>query len=235
MLASYFSHLYAATQRGTFDVYPSCSRWAKVVDLHDQPIDLHIQRVEGLHHRVTLLDGRIDPRAGLDLRSGWDADLVQPGGEVLQVILKRFVLDEPAAVSIEPHLAGLTQLWVEEFEGSSCRVARIRKRLLATSLLSRDEMGEVGVGDIGLTPDLNDRRWIVGHQPQRDSAHDAGVVRDVIPAATIAARQGLRQVAVLIDQSQGDTVDLVLDGVFIASSPLSFRSRSSKSRSSGSV
>ena len=114
------------------------------------------------------------------------------------------------AVGKKPKFAMRAQFRVEQFNRPCGRVSRILQRLFTGCGHLGLQLGEVVVADKGFTPDLKDLRDIAD-QLQGNSAHRPGVVGHVVAAASITPRDGSNETTFLVDQRQGDAVNLVFD------------------------
>ena len=107
-----------------------------------------------------------------------------------------------------------TEVGIKQLQCPRTCVPRVGEGVLSTFLLLGLQPGEVRIGDVGFATDFNHiRPWSLG-QFQRYAPNRAGVVGDVVSLDSVAAGQALDQNAVLVDQRQGHSVDLVFDGVF---------------------
>ena len=99
--------------------------------------------------------------------------------------------------------------WVELAQGPGSEIARVGVDLLSLRLLIRVQLGEGGVFHIDFAPDFEDGRGGSG-QAVRDIFDRSGIGGDVFPFGAITASGRLDQFAVLVAQSQRNTVDLWL-------------------------
>ena len=90
-------------------------------------------------------------------------------------------------------------------------VARVGERRLARLDQRGVELGERLDREEDLAADLDARSgWPVAGEPVRDALDRADVVGDVLAGAAVAAGRGPHQPAVLVEQVDGQAVDLQL-------------------------
>ncbi len=100
----------------------------------------------------------------------------------------------------EPHPPRAGELGIEQLETAGRRVARIGKELFAALRLFGPQVRKIGVRDVSLAADLEQRRRMFRFEPQRDAADGSRVGRDVVPLPAVAAGQGLNEPSLLVCQ-----------------------------------
>jgi hypothetical protein len=93
-------------------------------------------------------------------------------------------------------------------EASGGRIPRIRKRALSLRREFLVELFERAVGEVDLTPDLEECRRVGDSQAPRDVADRAQVRRDVLSGPPVTPRCALHEYAILVREGHGDPVDL---------------------------
>jgi hypothetical protein len=185
----------------------------EIVELDDDAVDLIAEIVaaafelgvvgEDVVHRPRLADALVDlePPAA-------------QGGE--HVPLRREALragEDVVGVEVEGPRGG--DLRIELAHAAGGGVARIGERLLALGDQLLVELVE-GVGehdDLAANREERRHRALAVAQPQRHAGDGAHVGGDAFALAPVAARRGLQQGAVPIDQLDGEAVELGLEDV----------------------
>ena len=121
------------------------------------------------------------------------------------------VIDERA----EPPLGGQLRVFLPQRPRRG--VARIGQRLFPRFFQLLVVAGEVGFGDVDFAAHLQSLEARL--DLQRERPHGAHVRRDVVAAHSVAARRSAHQLAVLVEQIDGDSVDLQLRLVFDVLTP----------------
>ena len=98
---------------------------------------------------------------------------------------------------------------VEQAERTRRRVARVREEGLPRLLPQGVERPEGGLAEVDLAADLEEARR-PGGQPEREDADRPHVRRDVLSRRPVSARGASHEDALLVDEGDGEAVDLQL-------------------------
>ena len=190
-----------------------------LVDLDDDAVDLVLDR-------VPVLLGALDelPHAGQVVEHPEAVAHRQPEG-AQPVVGGRLPVDleapvRPHAVHDEPQRPGGGDPRVLLPQRPRRGVARIGERRLALLDHAGVDVGEGGDREVDLAADLQQLRDVVPGELLRDVLHRADVRGDVLPRRAVATGRGADHPAVLVDDRDGDAVDLELAQVARAGAAL---------------
>ena len=179
----------------------------KIVDLQHQPVDLEVQLVQFLDQPVAVLDGGVERGKAFDhggRRQSVPADLAQE----VHVVRSLDSLAVPDAVAEHAQPAFRTDPRVQHPHGTGGQIAGIGVRRLPGGLLPLVQRDQIRIGHVDLAADFEHRRHIRAGQPQGHIADRPHVVRNVVPDDAVAAGQGPRQHAVLVNDGDRRPVHL---------------------------
>jgi hypothetical protein len=179
----------------------------EVVDLHDHPVDLEVEPVAALlpgpAGRHDLVDGVVQ----LDLAVDPEAVGAQPV-ERLPVGVELDSVHGADAVAPHRQRPRGGELGIQLADRAGGRVARVGVRRLAGLRALLVEPHERGQREVDLPAHLEQGRRVVDAQRYRTDR--AQVLRDLLADLAVAARRAAHQHAVLVDERDGEAVDLRL-------------------------
>lgn len=200
-------YLKAMAQRGARDVAPSLALQGHLVDLDDDPVDL----VRAVVPVLPVVGHELLNRGDV----GQDAHLVgrrQPpgaeGGIPLALALDVEAAARADAVHEHAQRAGGRDLGVLLAQGARGGVAWVGERRLARLDEARVEVGERRRREEHLAADLDEVGHVVARQTLGDALDGAHVVGDVLAGAAVTAGQGTHEAPLLVEQVDGQAVDL---------------------------
>ena len=181
-----------------------------VVDLHHHAVDVVVEPRPPLappaHALVRLGEGGV--AAGVAVHA--EAERAQPL-QPLEVARRRGAVAPAQLVDVDGERALRRDRRVELAHGPRRRVARVGEERLAPLPALRVHALEAALRHVGLAAHLEGGRT-VPRQRQRDAADGAQVGGHVLAAPPVAARGPVRQPPVLVDEGDGEAVDLRLRG-----------------------
>jgi len=190
--------------------HPEAALQLKVVHLHHRAVDLVVEAVAALLPIQARARHRVDVLVRLHTGGHTEPVVAQPVEHlVLALELEPLGGADPVAPHRERPRGG--QLGVELAEGSGGGVARVRERGLAGFGAALVERREGRQRQVDLAADLEQRRSIL--DPQRDRSDRAEVLGHVLADRAVAPRGPPHEDPVLVDQGDGQAVDLGLGHV----------------------
>jgi hypothetical protein len=182
----------------------------EVVDLHDDAVDLEVQRAAAALPLLALADDRVGVVEDPDVAVDAEPVLAQPV-QPLRVLREAQPVDAPQAVRPHRQRAIARELGIELADRARRRVARVHERRQAGLGAPLVEPCEVRQRHVDLTADLEHRRRVL--HPHRDRADRAQVVGHVLADLTVAARRAPDEHALVVEQRDRQPVDLRLADV----------------------
>ena len=183
------------------------------VHLDHRPVDLVVELIAIALELAVKLDHALAARAPLEAGVHLEAELPQALHQVHVAADPEVRLAAPGSVHEDVEPPRGADLGIQLAQGSGGGVARIREGLETVFQAVAVHPRELVQGHEDLASDLQDVGGIARAQAQRDRAHGAQVVGDVLPDMAIPSGRAPPEDAVLIEQLDGDAVVFQLDRV----------------------
>ena len=181
----------------------------EAVDLHDEAVDLEVERVKFFDEFGATLHKRVDRTKHLRTGGHREPSGHRPGE---QVGLRRGAEAGRIshAVAEEPQRPGGALPRVEQADTAGGHVARVGERCQPRLRLRLVERDEIGVGHVDLAANLDRFRWSFEVEHERHARDRADVVGDVVAHHGIAPRGRQREPARVVGERHGHAVDFQL-------------------------
>src|SRR5262245_48181059 len=193
----------------------------QIVDFDDQAVSFVRQIAEPLLPAVAVFDHLVDGRKRLDVRVDGETVILEER-EPLLVGLELDAFGGAVTVGEQPQPAFGALLGIEELERAGAEVARVGVRLELLLLALFVDANEILARHVNFAANFEQLGGLVRTQAQGNAADGLEVVGDIVASLAVPAGGALLEMAVLVGQGNGDTVDLQLDDVghvFIAEQP----------------
>ena len=178
----------------------------KIVDLHDESIDLVRQRIAAVRPRVNLLDQLLPALRPGVLRRGRDPELLDERERC--GVSARVALAIDHLVQDRPHrsLRDFTRILL--LDRARRGVAWVLEQLFAVLRTLGVDRLELGLGHVDLAAHDDIDRLA---ELERDPLHALHICRDVFPDAPVATGRAEHELTLLVCQLDAEAVDLGLD------------------------
>ncbi len=180
------------------------------VDFDDRAVGLVGEFVTVMVDLADCGEGFLEIGGVPDFRRGGESAVAE---KVVKLVLRfegeTLQLAKPVHDQVERAFGG--DLGIKLLEGAGRGIARIGKRGIADVFPLLIQLGESGIGHEHLAPDFEERGGRRLRQGQRQTANGAHVVGDDVAGLAIAPRGRVFERAILVDDGNGNAIDLGLD------------------------